>query len=470
MEDTFFDFIIIGAGSTGLTAADFAAKLETKVLLVEANKIGGECTWTGCIPSKALLHCSSVIKDFTAGQKFGWVTGKVDVDFSAIKSFVQRAINDIAITETPEILRKEGIDVKLGKAQFKSPITIEVNGGKVSGKKILICTGAKPIIPPIEGLENVPFHTYETIFDIENLPAHLMIIGDGPISCEIGQAFQTFGSKVTIIEELDRLIPNDDPDASKLLAEILREDGIDLHFGNRVNKLSYSDQSREITVSTKKTNITGDTLLVVVGREPNVKDLNLEAANISLNEQGGISVNKNLRTSQKNIFAAGDCIGGLQFTHLGGYQGFMAARNALLPGNTLGMPKYVPWTTFTNPEVAHVGISSPQEYKTPEKVETCIWPLSKVDRAVTDSKTKGFLKFYYKKNGTILGVTIVAPHAGDMIQEWIFTMIHGKKLGDIANTIHVYPTYSIGSMRVATSVRMNQAFSGISGKFLKKFS
>ena len=467
MLDTNYDFIIIGAGSTGLTAASMAAQIGVKVILVEGKRIGGDCTWTGCIPSKSLLYSASVIQEFNAGKEQGWFTGELDINFPEIKNFVRKAIDDIATTETPDILREEGIDVVLGKAKFISQNKIEVNGEIYTGKKFLIATGAKPIIPLIEGVNKVPFHTYETIFDIEPLPSHLIIIGGGPISCEMGQAFRTFGSKVSIIQEKDRLLRKDDPDASNLLAEVFRQEGIELFFNQHVEKILYSDQTEVIEVLTKNTKISGDALLLAVDRKPNIDSLNLDAIGVNINEQGGIIVDKNLTTSQNNIYAAGDCIGGLQFTHLGGYQGFIATRNALFPGNMTGLPENVPWTTFTHPAVAHVGLSNLDDYKKPEEVETCFWPLTKVDRAVTESKTKGFIKIFYKKDGTILGVTIVAPHAGEMIHEWIFAMDQGRKIGDIAETIHVYPTYSIGSMRAAATIRTNQVLSGISGKLIR---
>jgi len=248
---------------------------------------------------------------------------------------------------------------------------------------------------------------------------------------------------------------------------VFRKEGIELLFNQHVDKISYDKQTNEIKLSLKNSVLSGDALLITVGRKPNVQNLNLNAIGIKLNEQDGIEVNKNLVTSQGNIFAAGDCIGGLQFTHLGGYQGFIATRNALFPGSMSGMPNHIPWTTFTSPAVAHVGLNNLANYNKPEEVETCFWPLLKVDRAVTEGKTKGFIKVFHKKDGTILGVTIVAPHAGEMISEWIFALDHGNKIGDIFETIHVYPTYSMGSMRAATTIRVNQVLSGLSGKLLR---
>jgi pyruvate/2-oxoglutarate dehydrogenase complex dihydrolipoamide dehydrogenase (E3) component len=470
MEKSSYEYIIIGAGSTGLPAADFAAQLDAKVLLVEADRIGGDCTWTGCVPSKALLYCASVIREFTIGQDQGWVSGEFDVDFSAIQTYVRNVSNKIAATETPEILKKVGIDVIFGPAKFVTRHTIELNDEIYHGKKFLICTGATPNIPPIEGIQNVPYHTYRTIYDIDQLPNHLIIVGGGPTSCEMGQVFRTFGSQVTIIEEMVHILPKDDPDAGKLLTDVFQKEGIEVLLGNRVEKLVFSDKNDEITAVTKNHTVRGDALLMAVGRKPNVSNLNLDTIGVSLNEHGGIRVNNQLKTSQNNIYAAGDCLGGFQFTHLGGYQGVMATRNALLPFSTKGTPKYIPWTTFTHPAVAHVGITRIEDYHNPNDVKTCYWPLEKVDRAITENKTNGFIKIFHKKNGTILGVTIVAPQAGEMLHEWIFAIEQGKKMGDISNFIHVYPTYSIGNMRAAYADLMNHLLSGLTGKVIIKTS
>ncbi|MFW9991675.1 MAG: dihydrolipoyl dehydrogenase family protein, partial [Candidatus Odinarchaeota archaeon] len=457
MTDKVYDLIIIGSGSAGLTAVEFASKIDAEVLLVEADRIGGDCTWTGCVPSKALIHCASTINELRKGKDKGLFFGDLMVTFEGVKNYVHEAITTIAATESPEILRKEGIDVALGKARFISSNEIEVNKAVYSGRKFLIASGAKPYIPLIEGLESVPFLTYETIFDIEQLPDHLIVIGGGPVGCELAQAFLRLGSRVTLIESKNQLLPRDDPEASDLLARVFQREGMNLLFSKNVVKVIKDENSNEIIAFMENGDETrGSHLLVAAGRKPNLEGLGLGSIGIKIDNNRGIVVDKDLKTSLNHIYAAGDCTGGLQFTHLAGYQGFVAARNALLPGNVEGIVKHVPWTTFTDPEVAHVGLSDVKRYDKPSEVLTCSWSLDKVDRAIIDGKTSGFIKIFHKRNGEILGVTIVAPNAGELITEWAIAMNNGIKLGDVAGTIHVYPTYSTGAQQVAYIIRMNE--------------
>jgi pyruvate/2-oxoglutarate dehydrogenase complex dihydrolipoamide dehydrogenase (E3) component len=466
-----YDFIIIGSGAAGLTAAEFASKIGIKVLLVEAERVGGDCTWTGCIPSKSLIHCASIVKKVKEGKQMGLFASELDVNFIGVKKYVKNTIETIADTESPDVLRKEGIDVILGKAKFVSEREIEVNDITYSGKKFLVATGAKPFMPPVEGLDEIPFLTYETIFDIEKLPDHLIVMGGGPIGCELAQAFRRLGSKVTVMEGMDRLLPRDDPEASRILTEAFKQEKIEIFIEEKVVKVLKSENNGEITVITANgVEVRGSDLLVVVGRKPNLEGLDLEIIGVELDDKGNMVIDKNLRTSRGHVYAAGDCTGGLQFTHLAGYQGFVATRNAFLPGSSEGVVNHVPWTTFTDPEVAHVGLSNVQDHEQPSEVMICFWPLDKVDRAITDGNTRGFIKIFYKKNGEILGVTVVAPRAGEMIQEWVMAMKMGIKIGDVANVIHVYPTYSTGAQQAAYMIRVNELLQGMTGKMIKKLA
>jgi pyruvate/2-oxoglutarate dehydrogenase complex dihydrolipoamide dehydrogenase (E3) component len=466
-----YDFIIIGAGSAGLSAAEFASKLGIKVLLVEANKIGGDCTWTGCVPSKALLHCANQFHEAQEGIAQKYISGEIQVNFSEIMEYVRSKINIIAESESPDVLREEGIDVLIGEAQFSSSTQIKVNYETYTGKRILISTGAKPSIPPINGINQIPYLTYETIFNLEELPTHLLVIGGGPIGCEMAQAFRRFGSEVTIVEGMSHLLPRDDPEVCKVIEEQFQEEGIKIISKDLVIRVKTDDSTNEINVQTRNgIELRGSHLLVAVGRKSMNSKLNLQYANVQLDERGGIVVDNNLRTSNGNIYAAGDCLGGLQFTHLAGFQGFVAARNALLPGSTTGLPKNIPWTTFTQPEVAHVGLRQKREFIKPEEVMTCFWPLNKSDRAIIDSKTRGFVKVLNKKSGEILGVSIVAPNAGEMIHEWILAIDKGIKIDSVASSIHVYPTYSISHQQLAGAIKINQYLKSTTGKIVNEVS
>lgn len=471
MTEQNYDFIIIGAGSAGLSAAEFASKLGIKVLLVEANKIGGDCTWTGCIPSKALLQCANRFYATQEGIDQNYISGEIMVNFSEIMTYVKNKIHLIAESESPDVLRKEGIDVLIGEAQFTSRNQIKVNGQVYIGKKLLVCTGAKPFVPPVEGITQIPYLTYETIFDLKALPKHLLVVGGGPIGCELAQAFSRFGSEVIIVEGMSHLLPRDDPEVCKVLEEQFKEEGISLISKDLVIRTEMDNSTNEIIIYTRNgIKLRGSHLLVAVGRKPMNSKLNLQNTNVQLDERGGIVVDKNLRTSNSNIYAAGDCLGGLQFTHLAGFQGFAAARNALLPSSMMGIAKNVPWTTFTQPEVAHVGLRQKNEFSKPEEVMTCFWPLNKIDRAITDSKTRGFVKVLHKKSGEILGVSIVAPNAGEMIHEWVLAIDQGIKIGSVASSIHVYPTYSISHQQLAGAIKINQYLHSTTGKIVNEVS
>ncbi|MHA2226571.1 MAG: dihydrolipoyl dehydrogenase family protein [Candidatus Hodarchaeales archaeon] len=466
-----YDFIVIGGGSAGLTAVDFASKIGASVLLVEADETGGDCTWFGCIPSKSLIHCANLIQNAREGINNNFFENSLKVNFPEIKKYVRNVIEKIASTESPEVLRKSGIDVVLGEASFLSSNLLNVGEEIFTSKNFLICTGAKPIIPYIEGLDKVPYLTYETILDLNDLPHHLIIIGGGPIGSEMGQAFRRFGSEVTIIEGLSHLLPKDNIDACKVIEEQFQFEGIEVVHGEFANRIEYNDETAEITVFTSHfTEIRGSHVLIATGRKPNINKLNLEAINVELRDNDAIKVDKFLRTSQKHIFAAGDCIGGLQFTHLAGYQGFVATRNALLPGKMSGKPINIPWTTFTQPEVAHIGLKNSNEYKNPSEVLTCYWPLNKVDRAITNSKTRGFIKIFHKENGKILGATVVAPRGGEIISEFSIALEKKVNLDEISAAIHVYPSYSIGVMQAAAGYRINQFLRGFSDKMILKMS
>jgi pyruvate/2-oxoglutarate dehydrogenase complex dihydrolipoamide dehydrogenase (E3) component len=457
-----YDLIIVGGGSAGLTAAGFACQLGARVALVEKDRTGGDCTWTGCVPSKTLLKVAKVAHQMRTADRYGLTASEPEVDLKSVMAHVRSVIVDVYAEESPEALRADGIDVHMGAARFVDPHTLIAGNTRLSARNILIATGAHPYVPPISGLEDVGYLTYESVWNLQVLPRHLVVVGAGPVGSELSQAFRRLGAGVTLVESRDRVLSRDEPAASRVMADVFEAEGIDLRLNTPVEQV-WQDENG-IHVFAGKDELVGDTLLVATGRRPSVDSLDLEVAGVAYSH-AGIGVDDNLRTSQEHIYAAGDCTGSYQFTHYAGWQAAMAVRNALLPGASKGVAEQVPWTTFTDPEVAHVGLTEEQAgERFGDDVLTCWWAMDEVDRARAEGDTQGFVKLVLRQNRTLLGATIVAERAGEMIQEWIVAMDRGLKVGELSNTMHVYPTYSMANMQAAVDVRMEQLMSGVSGR------
>lgn len=438
MEKT-YDLVVIGGGSGGLSAVGFGIESHATVALIEKNRIGGDCTWSGCIPSKSLLKAAKVAHHLRTAEQYGMQTNIPEVNMHAVMKRVHNIIHETYEEEKPEVLRNRGVDVYLGEAHFLDAHTLQVNDDTIKARNVVIATGARPFVPPIEGIDTVDYLTYESIWHIEELPRHLIVLGGGPIGSEMSQAFNRLGSKVCQIEAYGTLLSRDEPAAGKMIMDTFRKEGVDLHCNAKAERVWQDGEGIHVLAGSDE--IIGDALLVAVGRRPNVDGLALEKAGVDYNAKG-IKVDDYLRTTQPHIYAAGDCLGGYQFTHYAGWQATMAARNALLPGKSKGILKTVPWTTFTDPEVAHVGLTEAEARKLyGEKVELTEWPLMKVDRARTEDATNGFALLVHKK-GKVLGATIVAERAGELIHEWLY-VVNGKlRLRDVTTAMHIYPTYS----------------------------
>ncbi len=463
-----YDLIVIGGGSAGLTAAGLAVQFEARVALVEKHRIGGDCTWTGCVPSKTLLKAARVAHEMRTADRHGLAPVEPEVDFNAVLAHVREVIADVYEEESPEALRADGIDVFLGSPRFLDPHTIAIDGTTLTAPHFLLATGAHPFIPPIDGLHSVDYLTYETVWDLQALPTHLLVVGGGPLGCEMAQAFRRLGSEVTMSVSRDRLLPRDEPAASRVLADVFASEGIGLHFHARAHSVRREGSSIQLTAGGEE--LVGDALLLAAGRLPNVEGLDLDQAGVTFSEQG-IQVDDNLRTSQKHIYAAGDCVGSYQFTHYAGWQAAMAVRNALLPGASKGVTDRVPWTTFTDPEVARIGMTESQaREQLGDAVGICDWPMERVDRARAEGDTAGFMKLVQRNDGTLLGATIVAGRAGEMIHEWVLALDRGLKVSDFGDVIHVYPTYSTAIMQAAAHIRVEQLLAGASGRIIRRLA
>jgi pyruvate/2-oxoglutarate dehydrogenase complex dihydrolipoamide dehydrogenase (E3) component len=461
-----YDIAILGAGASGLIAADFAVQLGARTALIDKGPIGGDCTWSGCVPSKSLIKVASVAHHARTAARYGIGVSAPTTDMTEVRAYLRATIQQIYEPTMPDALRRKGMDVLIGAARFLDPHTLKVGTERIRARKVLINTGAEPRIPAISGLTNVPYLTYQQIFENDRLPRQMLIVGGGPIGCEVAQAYQRLGSQVTIIAE--HLLPSEEPEVQALLNRIFAQQGIERITARAESVCCDGDA---ITVETRASNATGDLLLIATGRTPLVRDIGLEAANVTYSERG-IEVNKSLQTTARHIYAAGDVIGGPQFSHLAGWQGFQAVRNALLPGNNAGVTAAMPHITFTSPEVAQIGMTEAKARGKFKSQDLLIksFDISKVDRAVNEDDRLGLIKIVARSNGLILGASIVGERAGETITEIAVAMRNKLKLADLAATVHPYPTYSTGVQLLATKMAVEHAFSGFSGQVIRGLS
>ena len=451
-----------------MTAARFAARLGKRVAIVEANRLGGDCTWTGCVPSKALLRAARTAHDVRTAHLFGIEAAEPQTQWPAVMARIKSVIDQIYAAESPQALEAEGIHTFLSPASFIDPNRVNAGNSVIQGKRFLLATGARPAIPPIPGLDQADYVTYETVWNLESLPAKLLIVGGGPIGCELAQAFQRLGSQVTILEASDRLLGNAEPEVSDLIAQVLAAEGVEIIAGASIDAVDTREGQARAQAGSREW--TADTLLVATGRLPNVGGLNLENAGVEASARG-IRVDGSLRTSQKHIYAAGDCTGGAQFTHYAGWQGFMATRNALLPGKARGLLDTVPWGVFTEPEVAQAGLTeAAARERYGDSVKVAMWPLETSDRAVIDSGEAGFIKAVSNRKGRLLGVTIAGARAGEMVHEWTVALANGARLQDLALSPHIYPTYSMATQQMAAEAAVTGLLTGVSGKVVRALS
>jgi pyruvate/2-oxoglutarate dehydrogenase complex dihydrolipoamide dehydrogenase (E3) component len=459
-RDHRYDLVVIGAGSAGLVAADFGARFGAEVLLIERNRIGGDCTWTGCIPSKTLLNIAGIAHRVRQAPELGIGTGEVRIDFPKVMGRVREAIATVYESETPERLRERGVAVELGAARFLDREAVEVNGKRIRSRNFVICTGAAPEMPPIKGLASVAHRTYEDVFELEASPRRLLVLGGGPVGVELGQAFSRLGSAVTIVEQGPRLLTDADVEASEMVTARLNSEGVRIETEVQVDE-ARSDGDGVVLV-TSKGPVRGDLLLVATGRRPNHDSLALDRVGVEFDERG-IRVDETLKTSQDHIYAAGDVTGSFQFTHYAGWQGFVAVRNALFPGSTAGLRETVPWAVFTDPEVAQIGITEEQARARAADVVVHRLPLDRVDRAATLGETDGLIKILSDETGRLLGATIVAPSAAEVVNEVAVAMSAGVDVQDLGSTMHVYPTIGIAVQQLASAFAVRKSAGGLRG-------
>jgi pyruvate/2-oxoglutarate dehydrogenase complex dihydrolipoamide dehydrogenase (E3) component len=436
-----WDLIVIGGGAAGLGAARAGAAAGARVLLVAEGEIGGECTFTGCVPSKTLIEAAAR-----------------GAAFPAAMAAVRHAVAVIAATETPDVLGREGIEVLRGRGVFTSPREVSVDGRALRARAFVAATGSQPSVPPVPGLAGTGYLTNETIFGLGELPGRLAVLGGGPVGCELTQAFARLGSQVTVIEAAPRLLPAADPEASQVVAEVFAGEGISVRTGAAAASVEHDEKEVTLALASGE-DVTADRLLVATGRQPVTGHLGLEVAGVRLDERGHIVTDRHLATTARGIYAAGDVTGRMPFTHAAFAMGRLAARNALRrPWSPPGAfaTAAIPWVVFTDPEVAQVGLTE-AEAAAYAGARVAWLPVREVDRAVTAGRTEGFVKIIAGRRGVlgsagggrVLGATMVAARAGEMIHESALAMATGMFTGRLAQVTHAYPTWSLAIQQAA---------------------
>ena len=454
-----YHLVVIGAGTGGLVSAAVAAGLGAKVALVERHLMGGDCLNVGCVPSKAMLRAARAWAEArAAAERFGGPRTAGGEDFGAAMERMRRLRAGLSPTDGARRFRDLGVDVFLGDARFVGPDAVTVGGQTLRFRRAILATGGRPSVPPIDGLEEAGYVTNETVFALTELPARLVVVGGGPIGCELAQAFARFGSRVTLLDTGTRLLSKDDPEASAIVERALERDGVTVRHGARATAARREGDARVLTFEAdgQEEAVAAELILVATGRTPTVHGLGLDAAGVAHDEKKGIAVNDRLRTSNRRVFAVGDCASKYKFTHAAGTEAVLAVPNALFFGLGGGKASdlVMPWCTYTSPEVAHVGLTAEEAREAGERVETITVPLREVDRAVLDGDDEGFVRVHLARGSDrILGATLVAADAGNMISEVTVAITSGVGLGAVGKAIHPYPTTAEAIRKAAEAYR-----------------
>lgn len=462
------DICVIGAGSGGLSVAAGAAQMGASTVLIEKHKMGGDCLNYGCVPSKALLaagHAAQAVRD---GQRFGIHADLQKIDAAGVYGHVRSTI--AAIEPNDSIERFEGFGVRVIEAtgRMTGPQDVVAGDVHIHARRIVIATGSRAFVPPIAGIDTVPYLINETIFDLKEIPRHLIVIGGGPIGIELAQAHRHLGAEVSVLE-MFKIMPKDDPELVEVVRAQVDEDGVKLHEGIEVVRVEKMTNGVRVVIKKdgKEQSLEGSHLLVAAGRRPSVDELDLEKAGITYSPKG-IKVDARLRTSNKKIYAIGDVAGGYQFTHVAGYHAGVVIKNALFRLPSKADHRFVPWVTYTAPELAQVGLTEEQARKAHgDDIRVLHWPYAENDRAQAEGATQGLVKAITSKKGKILGCGIVGQQAGELIQIWVLALSKGLKIGDIAQMIAPYPTLGEVSKRAAGSYYTPSLFSEKTRKIVR---
>lgn len=441
------NLIVIGGGSAGLVSALIAAAVNAKVTLIEKHKMGGDCLNTGCVPSKALIKSAKVASLIKRSKEFGINVSESNVDFAAVMERVQSVISKIEPHDSVERFESLGVECIEGEAKITSPWTVEINGKVLSARSIIVATGARPFVPPIKGIDQVNYLTSDNLWDIRELPKRLVVLGGGPIGCELTQAFTRLGSQVTQIEMLPRIMIREDDEIAAIVTKRFQDEGVDIRTEHVAKEVLIKNNQKFLICEhdNNTVKIEFDEILVAVGRAANTSGFGLEELGVELNPNKTIRVNEKLQTSLPNIYACGDVAGPYQFTHTAAHQAWYATVNALFGKFKSFKVDYsvIPWATFTDPEVARVGLNEQEAKEKGIPYDVTSYGIDDLDRAITEGEDHGVVKVLtVPGKDKILGVTIIGDHAGELITEYITAMKHGFGMNKILGTIHIYPTFS----------------------------
>lgn len=466
-----YDIGIIGGGAAGLTVASGAAQLGARTLLIEREKeLGGDCLHFGCVPSKTLIKSAHVFHLMKNAARFGLSQPEVGaVDFRQVADRIRSVVGRIQEHDSVERFCKLGVAVKFGAPYFTDEHTIDLDGSGITAKTWLVATGSSPAAPPLEGLDQVPFLTNKEIFYLDKLPESLIVLGGGPIAIEMAQAFCRLGSKVTVLQRSAQILSKEDKDMADIILKTMADEGVTFHLGCKLVRAKDLGDRRQVTIEDaggKTVKVEGSEILVALGRSINVENLGLDKIGVEFDRKG-IKVDRRLRTSQKHIYAAGDVIGGYQFTHAAGYEGGIVVSNAIfhLPRKT--DYTWMPWCTYTGPELASIGLNEKMARGAGQEYRVWTENFADNDRSLAEGEETGKVKLILNKKGKPLGVQVLGLHAGELLGEWVAALNGGLKLSSLAGAVHPYPTLAEINKRVVGSTYSEKIFSDRVRKVLK---